>query len=160
MMAEYRSDDQLAADLSTMFTRFDPVPDAVRAAASASLSWRDPDAELAALIADSAAAVGEPVGVRGAPEALAGPRLLTFDAGEVSVDLEIEVGANRSRLVGQIASGWPARVAVEHATGSRSVEVDRLGRFIVADLPRGLLRVRVDPLDAAARPVLTEWFTA
>jgi hypothetical protein len=145
------SDDQLAGTLTGLIADLDPVPPQVLAAASGSLAWRDPDAALAVLIADSATA--EPAGIRGEP-----PRLVTFEAGDVTVDLEVTTHTGRVRAVGQLAPPQPAQVSIEHLRGAAQVVADRLGRFVVEDLPVGHLRVRVTGADR--RAICTEWFVA
>src|SRR5438093_6680703 len=90
---EHRKSGPMASDrwrgfdlsdaLTALLRRVDPVPEAVRDAASSSLAWRDPEAALATLLRDAHNEATLPA-IRGD-----GPRLLTFETGDTVVDLEI-----------------------------------------------------------------------
>jgi hypothetical protein len=147
-MSASASDDELMAMLAEVLRRVDPPPAAVVEAASASLGWLDPDAALARLVEAQ-----EPATVRGAA-----PRLLTFEVGEMSVDLEVTAEGYRVRLVGQVVPTGPATVSVQHRDGTTEVRADELGRFVVGEVASGLVRLTVTP-DAAPR-FHTEWFLA
>ena len=144
------SDDELLGMLGDLLRRVDPMPDTVREAASASLSWRDPDSQLAMLISDSEAE--QLTTVRGAA-----PRLLTFEVGERSVDLEVTSEARQARLVGQLMPNGAATVTIQHGNGTSEVEADALGRFVVSDVASGLVRICWDRGESR---VCTEWFFA
>jgi hypothetical protein len=148
------SDDELLGMLGDLLRRVDPMPEMVRDAASASLGWRDPDSALAILIADSAAEQADKqlTTVRGAA-----PRLLTFEVGERSVDLEVTSEARQARLVGQIMPNATATVTIQHGDGTSEVEADALGRFVVNEVASGLVRVCWS--NNGSR-VCTEWFFA
>ena len=156
-MHPYPTDDELAAALSALLARTDQVPPEVVAAASQSLGWRDPDAALAVLVAESTGALaGSALAtVRGTP-----PRLLTFEVDGVTIDLEITVAGPRIRIVGQMAPMRPGTVSIAHANGTSATTADALGRFTAEDLPAGRLRVCVTPDEEGARTVCTEWFTS
>jgi hypothetical protein len=145
------SDDELADGLSALFRHADPVPAAVRDAAAASLTWRDPDAALAALVQDTADSDAMPVTSRGAV-----PRLLTFEADELVIDVEINIQPDGVRLTGQLAPMRAATITVCRMHAQQDVRADALGRFAVAGLPHGLVRLRC--ARGAAVPVNTEWF--
>ena len=144
------SDDELLGMLGDLLRRVDPMPETVREAASASLSWRDPDSQLAMLISDSEAE--QLTTVRGAA-----PRLLTFEVGERSVDLEVTSEARQARLVGQLMPNGAATVTIQHGDGTSEVEADALGRFVVSDVASGLVRIC---WDREGSRVCTEWFFA
>jgi hypothetical protein len=144
------SDDELLGMLGDLLRRVDPMPETVREAASASLSWRDPDSQLAMLISDSEAE--QLTTVRGAA-----PRLLTFEVGERSVDLEVTSEARQARLVGQLMPNGAATVTIQHGNGTSEVEADALGRFVVSDVASGLVRICWDRGESR---VCTEWFFA
>ena len=148
------SDDELLGMLGDLLRRVDPMPDMVREAASASLSWRDPDSALATLISDSEAEQADKqlTTVRGAA-----PRLLTFEVGESAVDLEVTSEARQARLVGQLMPNAAATVTIQHGDGTSEVEADALGRFVVNDVASGLVRVCWS--NDGSR-VCTEWFFA
>jgi hypothetical protein len=159
-MTDPDPDATLLAALAALFTRVDPVPPTVRAAASAALSWRDPDAELARLVNDAAARPAELAGVRGRP-----PRLLTFHAGDLEIELEVTTEGRRVSLVGQLLPTGPAEVTVDHSGGQRTVDADELGRFAVGELAPGLIRLCCAPRPETVptdldHPVCTEWFAA
>ena len=129
------SDDELLGMLGDLLRRVDPMPEMVREAASASLSWRDPDSALAVLISDSAAEQQD----------------------RRPVDLEVTSEARQARLVGQLMPNAAATVTIQHGDGTSEVEADALGRFVVNDVASGL--VRVCWANDGSR-VCTEWFFA
>jgi hypothetical protein len=145
-------DEELGEALRSTLAVADPVPAAELAAASAALGWRDLDAQLATLTADSLD--GEALlAVRGDE-----PRLLSFATGEVAIDLEVTNGPGGVSLLGQLVPAVAARVVVEYAGGSRGTAADERGRFGVRGLPDRWLRVRVQG-EGQARSH-TEWFRA
>ena len=149
-------DAALLARLAAALGAGDPVPNALLAAARASLSWRTVDDELADLVFDSQ--VDGLVGVRSAAVATT-PRQLSFEAGAAGVEVELADG----RLVGQLVPPGPARVELHHAAGSLTTRADDLGRFSfdvgVFTLPDGGTpgpwRLRVD---GDAFRLVTAWF--
>jgi hypothetical protein len=145
-------DEDLGEALRSMLAAADPVPAAERVAASAALGWRDLDAQLATLTADSLDAETL-VAVRGD-----GPRLLSFATGDVAIDLEVTAGPGGVSLLGQLVPAAAARVLVEYPGGSRGTGADERGRFGVRGLPDRWLRVRVEG-EGQARSH-TEWFRA
>jgi hypothetical protein len=150
------SGEELGEAVTRMFVTTDPVPARLLQAASAGLGWRDPDAALAALLLDSAVA-GAPAGVRADPED-GQPRLLSFDSGDITIDVEVAVDAGRVRLVGQVSDPVVAPLLVRHAGGEWSGATDQLGRFTVPDLPVGPLRIRWGPAGPHAAAVSTTTF--
>jgi hypothetical protein len=153
MVAGRWSDDDLSQALGRLLRSVDPVPDAVREAASASLAWLDLDVALAALVRDSDDRATTPA-IRGET-----PRLLTFQVGDTAVDLEITPVANTVRLIGQLAPTRPATVRVCYADrGRHELTADALGRFARAGLPRGLARLHCVPHNNAQARFNTEWF--
>lgn len=123
---------ELPEGLRELLTQVDPVPPQVVAAARDSFGWRDLDTQLARLVAQ-----GAPVGagVRGG-----GSRLLTYQAGDVTVELEVSQIGPRLRVVGQLVPPQPATVRVYQGETHIEVVADQLGRFTVADLPAGPAR--------------------
>src|SRR4051794_29750653 len=121
--------DELGEALRTVLAAADPVPDSARRAAHDAWEWRDVDAALAALTSDS---LTEPVGAttRGPP-----PRLLTFESGAITIDLEVTADGDRARVLGQLTPGRAADVTVVWAGGSKTVGSDERGRFTVDNLP-------------------------
>jgi hypothetical protein len=143
-------DERLLAALRELLDRSAPLPPRVVEMAKESYTWRTVDAELAALTSDSL--VDPPVGsVRGA----VAPRSLTFEAGDISIEVEVgESGPNR-RMLGQIVPPQPARIEVRQDEAARTVEADVVGRFVVDGLGTGPVRLRCHL--AGRRPVVTEW---
>jgi hypothetical protein len=134
-------------------TMTDHVPDEVRAAAYQAFAWRDPDARLAALVADSA----DPDREQLAPIRDAGhPRLLTFARDDISIDVEVDEGTDSINLVGQLAPVGPGKIAVDHGGRTTEARADALGRFHVDGVARGPVRLRCT-LDATGETVQTEW---
>jgi hypothetical protein len=142
--------DEFGEALREMLAVVDPVPTSARAAASAALSWRDIDAQLATLTSDSLTELVGPA-VRGTP-----PRLLTFATGTLVIDLEVTAESGEVRLLGQLTPAAAADVTIEWAGGSRSVTTDARGRFAADGLPIDWLRVGVGGADASRSR--TEWF--
>jgi hypothetical protein len=142
------ADDELMARLSAVARTADPAPPLTHEMAKAAFGLRTLDAELAELVADSLESAGA---VRGPSDV----RLLAFEAGDVSVDVEVAVDGEHRRLVGQLSGG--VDLEVDTAAGSRAAEVDDLGRFVVAALPAGPIRLRTTTADG--RSVVTAWTT-
>jgi hypothetical protein len=125
------------------------VPERFLAAGRAAFAWHTVDADLAALTFDSELATD--TGVRSEPAAL---RSLTFDATQVSLEIEVHPG----ELIGQIAPPQPGAITLRLRDGSvRDMSVDDVGWFRITPRPRGLfqLHLRTD----SGLSVLTEWMT-
>src|SRR5436190_5273614 len=108
---------EMLAELQSVIDQVDGPPDDVVAAAKASFTWRTVDAELAELTFDSL--VDEEAGtlVRSAEQ----PRLLTFSAGDVEIEVEATLAGHRYRLLGQIVPSGPGQLAVRQPAGPRAV---------------------------------------
>ena len=155
--ADGAGQDEGSGDAMTMFSalaaRMDPVPAAVLEAARSSFTWRTIDAELAEIAFDSV--VEQPLaGVRGP---VTGPRLLTFEAPGLVVELEVTEVAERRRLVGQLVPTGSADVDVRHGDGTTTATADDMGRFAVDEVPGGPVSVRVVRPDTD--PVETDWIS-
>jgi hypothetical protein len=136
----------------------DPVPDEVFAAARAAIITRELDAELAALVADSAAMEDElrfdPV--RTASTEAAETRLLSFDGGGVQVELEVSGQADQLMVVGQVIGAADRGCVLEQADGRvHEVELDSLGRFLITGVTSGPARLRCR--SASGGRVSTHW---
>ena len=91
-MTTREPDDDLEIRLSRALDASDPIPEHVLEAARAAIGWRTIDAELAELLHEDSK---ELAGVRGGD---AGPRHLTFAAGDVELELMLAVAARRIRV--------------------------------------------------------------
>jgi hypothetical protein len=131
-------DDLLLDELRRVFAAIDPVPEPVQIAARAAIEWRTIDAELATLVSDSI--VDEPMlAVRGGGE----PRLLTFEAPELTIELEAEpAGDETLRLVGQLVPPQPAQIAVRHGDELIATSADERGRFVAGGVGPGPVSLR------------------
>ena len=117
------------------------------------LSWRDPDAALAVLVSDSTSASPVSVSVRGDD----GPRLLSFAAAELAVDIEASLADDGTvSVIGQLAPVGKADVAADHRAGVLATTTDELGRFSLRGLEAGPVRLRCTPR-ATGAPVHTAW---
>ena len=143
-------DTALLLRLGAIAAEIDPVPDLVLEAGRAAFLVRRLDAELAELVADSAT---DRAGVRGGDD-----RLLSFEAGEVSLELQVSARAGVLHVLGQVV-GVPVDGAVlllETADGQQQVPLDPTGTFR-ADLPPGRFRLHLTAPGRA--PVTTAWVT-
>lgn len=141
-------DAGLEEELRQVIAREDAVPPPLLRAAIDAYGWRTVDAELAGLVFDSLAASG--AAVRGPQPG----RLLSFDAGGLTIDIEISGTGPARALLGQIVPPQQAAVQVRQRDGVTTLETDQLGRFRSESLGPGpfSLRCRTD-----GRQVTTEW---
>jgi hypothetical protein len=146
------SDDRLVAALGAAARALDPVPASVTDAAKAAFTWRTIDAELAALVYDSAEQ--ELAGVRGAPAR----RSLSFEYADVVVDMEID--EKERTLTGQVAPRAVDWIEL-HQAGSGApvrVDADELGRFRLTGVHPGPFRLLCRFAAATPFPMLlTDW---
>lgn len=135
-------EESLFERLAQIADETEPVPVEVGAAARAAFGFRDIDAQIAALIRDSA---DEPelAGVRDSDS----DRLLSFELagdrpGPVTVELQVGTVAQDFRdVVGQISGTVLTGAAVDTAGESRELTVDD-GFFVARDVPAGPVRLR------------------
>jgi hypothetical protein len=150
------SDDELLDELRGIAARVDPTPEFVLSAAKAAYTWRTIDdelAELAELTFDSALEEQGAGAVRGGE----GPRMLTFETPEVTIELEVTATGDTRSVVGQIVPPEAGRVELRHAGGVAEAEVDELGRFSLERVERGPVSVRLHRASAPDAPVVTDW---
>ncbi|MGV9499979.1 hypothetical protein [Streptomyces sp. NPDC003642] len=141
-------DGLLEEELRRAAAVLDPVPPELQQLAVDAYALHDLDARVAELAFDS---LVDALPVRGAPAA---PRMLTFRAGEVTVDVEV----TEDGLMGQVLPPQPARIEVLGGPRPGSpLTADDLGRF-TADTPlSGPFALR---LRTGADVVVTEWLRA
>ncbi|WP_051828314.1 hypothetical protein [Streptomyces bicolor] len=126
----------------------DPVPAQLRQIAVEAFALHDLDARIAELTFDS---VVDAIPVRGATDV---PRMLTFRAGEVTVDVEVSAQG----LMGQVLPPQQARIEVLGGPQTASpVVADDMGRFTSAAPPSGPFALR---LRTGGEVVVTEWLRA
>ncbi len=138
----------LEEELRQLIARGDAVPAPLLRAAIDAYGWRTADAELAGLVFDSLMAAG--AAVRGPQR----DRLLSFEAGGLTIHVEISGTGPARALIGQIVPPRQAAVEVRQRDGVTTLETDQLGRFRSESLGPGpfSLRCRAD-----GRQVTTEW---
>ncbi|GGL66066.1 hypothetical protein GCM10010129_06940 [Streptomyces fumigatiscleroticus] len=126
----------------------DAVPAPLRQLAVEAYTLHDLDARIAELTFDS---LVDAMPVRGAAEV---PRMLTFRAGEVTVDVEV----SGQGLMGQVLPPQPARIEVLGGPQPGvPLSADELGRFAGDVPPSGPFALR---LRTGAEVVVTEWLRA
>jgi hypothetical protein len=152
------ADDQLLEELRMAALAVDPVPPSVTEAAKAAWTWRNIDIELAELTYDSWTDENALAGMRGTALGERTSRVLSFEARDASLGLELEVSieGGERRLTGQIVPAQPGVVEVHHRRGSELVEADVVGRFAVTAIAPGLFRLSVRPSSRTGE-VATAW---
>jgi hypothetical protein len=144
--------DTLAAELRRVTALADPLPESWRAVAAASFAWAAIDAVPATLSYDSRTAdIG-----RGGRAPLSGGawREVVYSAGPLTVELGVDVGADKVRLLGRVVV--PARrsaVVALWPEGRSETVSDDSGSFRFDELPRRPLCLHV----TAEPPVKTGW---
>ncbi|HLU74375.1 MAG TPA: hypothetical protein VKZ82_19495 [Nonomuraea sp.] len=145
-MNDMDDDFALENELRAIANLLDPVPTELFEDAMVAFRMRALDAELALLAFDSWDAHAA-TRVRGAGV----PRLLTFRAAEVELELEV----SGPRLLGRLLPAEETDVRVQRRDGEHLVRSDALGRFAADSLTPGPLRLHVVP--RAGTPVVTSW---
>ncbi|WP_245936268.1 hypothetical protein [Streptomyces cahuitamycinicus] len=126
----------------------DPVPAELQQIAVDAYALHDLDARVAELTFDS---LVDALPVRGLTDV---PRMLTFRAGEVTVDVEVTAQG----LMGQVLPPQPARIEVLGGPRPGSpLMADDLGRFTGDAPPTGPFALRLRTGEAV---VVTEWLRA
>jgi hypothetical protein len=151
---ELDPDDVLMEELRALAAAHDPVPPEVLAAARGSYTWRTIDAELAAIVYDSALDVERLTAVRSADTV----RLLTFETAELAIELEVTPAAGGRRILGQLVPPGPGFVELRHGGGLLELEADELGRFAADGVEPGPVSLRCRR-EREGTAVETEWVT-
>ena len=141
-------EELLEEELRQAASLLDPVPPALLQAAVDAFALRDLEARVAELTFDS---LLDALPVRGAAAA---PRMLTFSAGEVTLDVEL----TEEGLIGQVLPPAPARIDLLTASGPATpLTTDDMGRFTGDAPPAGPVALR---LRTGGAVVVTEWLRA
>lgn len=147
-MDDARNDEQLIAKLRTGLAAGDSVPSDVAEFAKAVFGWRLIDAELAELSFDSS--TDETAAVR----SMMAARMITFEAGRWSID--IEYNETTERLLGQVDPAGRVTVELHYAGGAMESESDELGRFDFDDVLPGPISL-VIRTSGDIEVIKTEW---
>jgi hypothetical protein len=150
MSAPLESEDALLARLGAMLDRVDPVPENVVVEARALFGLRRLDEQLAELVRDSAEDRGGVLVVRGEGDV----RLISFETGPVTVELQVTERGPARDLVAQVSGTAVLGAEVETSAGKRQVPVED-SLFTVDGVPAGLLRLRLHT--AGGRDLVTSW---
>jgi hypothetical protein len=150
MAHAWHNDEVLIAALEHALRGDPAVPSGVRMAGYAAYTWRDIDAELAALTYDSTLEDAVLSGARSQQQAPL--RAMTFASS--SMTIEIEVGP--AGLLGQIVPPHAGQIHVVPQEGeSRPVEPDENGCFTVSPIPACPFRLQM----TGDTTVTTAWIT-
>ncbi|CAL9618483.1 hypothetical protein [Streptomyces sp. enrichment culture] len=140
----------LEEELRRAATVLDPVPAELRRIAVDAYALHDLDARIAELTFDS---LVDGIPVRGVADP---PRMLTFRAGDLTVDVEV----TGDGLMGQVLPPQPAGIEVlggPHPAVPTSLAADDMGRFTGDAPPSGPFALR---LRTGGQVVVTEWLRA
>lgn len=143
-------DGLLEEELRQAAAILDPVPAELRRLAIEAYVLHDLDARLAELTFDS---LVDAIPIRGATDV---PRMLTFVAGDLTVDVEVTAEG----LMGQVLPPQPAGIEVlsgPQALTPTILTADGMGRFTSDVPPTGPFALR---LRAGGEVVVTEWLRA
>jgi hypothetical protein len=153
MSAPWPNDESLLRQLGTVLDELDPMPPEVVMEGRALFGLRRLDEELAELVRDSAEERGGLLAVRGEGDV----RLISFETGPVTVELQVtERGAVRD-LVAQVTGTALIGAEVETSSGRRDIAIED-SLFTVEDVPAGFLRLRLHTV--AGRHLVTSWVRA
>ena len=141
----------LLDELRGIAARVDPVPRAALLAARSAIAWRTMDAELAELTYDSVLD-DERVGVRNTDTT----RLVTFEVGDVQIEVQVATLGDQRRLVGQVIPTSAGSLVLDTPDVRVETSVDPLGRFTFDSVPSGPVRLRFLREDGT-RAVQTDW---
>jgi hypothetical protein len=150
MSAPWGSDEALLLRLGAVLEKIDPTPPEVLTEGKALFGLRRLEEELAELVRDSAEDRGGLLAVRGEGDV----RLISFETGPVTVELQVTERGTLRDLVAQVSGTAVVGAEVETSTGRRDVPVED-SLFSAEDVPAGLLRLRLRT--AAGRDLVTSW---
>ncbi|MFF4894884.1 hypothetical protein [Streptomyces sp. NPDC001068] len=137
--------DLLEEELRRAAAVLDPLPAGLLQLAMEAYALHDLDARIAELTFDS---LVDAIPVRGAE---APPRMLTFQAGDLTVDIEVTAEG----LLGQVLPPQSARIEMlGNPAAGRALTADSMGRFTSDTTPVGPFALR---LRAGEDVIVTEW---
>jgi hypothetical protein len=149
-------DDGLEQELKSAEALLDPIPPRLLRSATDLFSWRTVDAELAQLVFDSADTKAAAL-VRGSGQ----PRMLTFQASDLSIELELSGYEPERRIAGRLVPAQPAEVEIRHGALQRTVTTDDFGSFNIISPGSGPVSIRCRRAGSTASwQVVTEWISA
>ena len=153
MSAPWENDKAMLVRLGAVLDELDPMPSEVLSEGRALFGLRRLDEELAELVRDSAEDRSGLLAVRGEGDV----RLISFETGPVTVELQVtERGAVRD-LVAQVTGTALVGAEVETSAGRRDIPIED-SLFTVEDIPAGFLRLRLHTV--AGRHLVTSWVRA
>lgn len=128
-------DEALMAELTELLAPVTEPPPSVLAALRELFTWRTVDAELAAMVYDSLLDAA-PARTRAAAQ----PRILVFEAGGLTIEVEVDARPSGRRLLGQLVPGQAAELELRCDGDPIAATADELGRFTMP-LPAASQRV-------------------
>ncbi|HSV66973.1 MAG TPA: hypothetical protein VLJ59_13815 [Mycobacteriales bacterium] len=151
-MNELTDDETLLRRLRTVLDEVDPTPDLVMLSARSAFSLRRLDAELAELVRDS---YDQPVGAVAVRAAgLADVRMLSFEVGPLSVELQVTERDGARQLVAHVTGVTLAKAILESTDLPRELATDD-GVLVAEEVPTGRLRLRLSTVDGPT--YVTSW---
>jgi hypothetical protein len=133
--------DALAAELRRVVAIADPAPEGWRSAASAAYAWAAIDAAAAPLVYDSHAVRGGRVGTSHVTGATV--REMRFAVGPLAVELDVDAGADKVRVVGRVTPARAVEIAALWPEGRVATTSDDDGSYRFDELPRRPLCLHV-----------------
>ena len=146
------SDDELVDLLHNALAELDHVPRHVVEAARAAFEWRTVDAELAALLYDSA--TSQPAGVR----AETASRQLSFAADGVEIEILVRDAELEPRLDIQIVPPAIRTIQIRDGQTTATATTDELGRCTVPVPRAARIQLLIDAHDGR-QPIATPWLS-
>lgn len=143
-----RYDDEiLMRNLRSGLDEADPRSPEVDEFARAAFGWRNIDAELAEIAYDSTEA-----GALDHVRSSATSRLITFETGNWSIDIEYHEGERR--LSGQVAPTGQVDIELRIVGSTRTTQTDEMGRFSFDNVSPGPGSIVIRSADNV---IATEW---
>ncbi|MEY9861052.1 hypothetical protein ABH935_006690 [Catenulispora sp. GAS73] len=132
----------ILGDVRALYEDADPVPAGLLTRVAFALDLAGLEDEIARLEASGL----EAVGVRGTEQS----RTITFDSESLTIVVQVSPSGDTMRV-----DGWLAPPAVHHVrlrTGEKDFHTssDELGRFVLLDVPHGLVQIAVEAEDGAS----------